>query len=99
MRFAGLFLLSVAMAAPVAAKEFPPPVTPGKDGRLAYEALAPGDRVPDYSHAGYRGGGVALPVVPDPTSPRDAATGSRPMPRACAAPSSWYPGATRSPGV
>jgi hypothetical protein len=46
------------------AKEFPSPVAPGKDGKLVYETLARGDRVPDYSHAGYRGGGVPLPMLP-----------------------------------
>jgi hypothetical protein len=45
------------------AKETPPPVATGKDGRLAYEDLSRGDRVPDFSHAGYRGGGVPLPEV------------------------------------
>jgi hypothetical protein len=34
-------------------------------GKLAYKTLGPeGDRIMDFSHAGYRGGGVALPVVP-----------------------------------
>jgi hypothetical protein len=31
-------------------------------GRLTYPADADGNRIPDFSHAGYRGGGVALPV-------------------------------------
>lgn len=43
------------------AKQVPPPVAPGKDGRLAYTIDARGDRVPDFSSAGYRGGGVPLP--------------------------------------
>ena len=33
-------------------------------GRLAYKTTAAGDRIMDFSHAGYRGGGVALPDVP-----------------------------------
>ena len=33
-------------------------------GRLFYPADANGNRIPDYSHAGYQGGGVPLPVVP-----------------------------------
>jgi hypothetical protein len=34
-------------------------------GKLVYKALnAQGDRIMDFSHAGYRGGGVALPTVP-----------------------------------
>lgn len=34
------------------------------DGRLDYPADAAGNRIPDFSHAGYRGGGIALPDVP-----------------------------------
>lgn len=60
----GVCWLAVIATLPLAAKEFPSPVTAGKDGRLAYETLARGDRVPDYSHAGYRGGGVPIPEVP-----------------------------------
>ena len=33
-------------------------------GKLAYQTLPGGDRVMDFSHAGYEGGGVALPVAP-----------------------------------
>jgi hypothetical protein len=39
-------------------------VHPGADGKLVYKTLPGGDRIPDFSHAGYGGGGVALPVVP-----------------------------------
>lgn len=39
-------------------------VHPGPEGRLAYRTLPAGDRIMDFSHAGYRGGGVALPNVP-----------------------------------
>ncbi|AWI10253.1 glycosyl hydrolase family 28-related protein [Ereboglobus luteus] len=39
-------------------------VFPGPDGRLVYETTPAGDRIMDFSHAGYKGGGVALPVVP-----------------------------------
>ncbi len=34
------------------------------NGRLAYRTLPRGDRIMDFSFAGYMGGGVALPVVP-----------------------------------
>src|SRR5262245_12997181 len=34
------------------------------DGKLVYEADGRGNRVPDFSHCGYRGGGVAIPDVP-----------------------------------
>jgi hypothetical protein len=36
----------------------------GPDGKLVYEIGPRGDRMPDYSHAGYLGGGVELPLVP-----------------------------------
>lgn len=39
-------------------------VYPGDDGRLVYEQNERGNRVPDFSNAGYGGGGVTLPDVP-----------------------------------
>jgi hypothetical protein len=36
----------------------------GDTGRLVYEEDAMGNRVPDFSSAGYAGGGVSLPVAP-----------------------------------
>mgnify|MGYP001274331900 CR=1 FL=1 len=36
----------------------------GADGRLEYPADEEGNRIPDFSHAGYRGGGVPLPDAP-----------------------------------
>lgn len=39
-------------------------VYPGKNGKLIYKTTASGDKVMDFSSAGYMGGGVALPVVP-----------------------------------
>lgn len=36
---------------------------PGKNGKLVYKTTAAGDRLPDFSYAGYMGGGVALPDV------------------------------------
>ena len=35
-----------------------------EDGRLTYVADEEGNYIPDFSHAGYRGGGVPLPEVP-----------------------------------
>jgi hypothetical protein len=35
----------------------------GPNGRLDYAQSSNGDRIPDFSSAGYRGGGVALPSV------------------------------------
>lgn len=37
---------------------------PGPGGCLTYEEDANQNRIPDFSHAGYKGGGVALPDVP-----------------------------------
>jgi len=37
------------------------PVFLGKDGKLEYAAQEIGDRVPDFSHCGYMGGGVSIP--------------------------------------
>jgi hypothetical protein len=34
------------------------------NGRLVYRRTSRGDRIPDFSSCGYRGGGVALPDVP-----------------------------------
>ena len=39
-------------------------VHPGTDGRLIYTADDQGNTIHDASHAGYRGGGVAIPAVP-----------------------------------
>lgn len=39
-------------------------VTAGRDGRLVYARDARGNAVVDFSHAGYRGGGVPLPDLP-----------------------------------
>lgn len=36
----------------------------GSDGKLVYKATPTGDRIMDFSSAGYMGGGVALPTVP-----------------------------------
>ena len=36
----------------------------GPDGKLAYKTTSHGDRITDFSSAGYMGGGVALPNVP-----------------------------------
>jgi hypothetical protein len=55
-------------------------VYPDASGRLVYAADAAGNIIPDFSYAGYMGGGVRIPDVasvltvrPDPQSPDDAA--------------------------
>ncbi len=67
MSGAGRLALVVALLLPLAAGAQGGPrrlVYPGADGKLAYDADARGNRIPDFSHAGYGGGGVPLPVVP-----------------------------------
>ncbi|HEX8204137.1 MAG TPA: hypothetical protein VF590_26910, partial [Isosphaeraceae bacterium] len=39
-------------------------VATDESGRLVYRTDARGDRLPDFSHCGYRGGGVAIPDAP-----------------------------------
>ena len=34
------------------------------DGSLTYQEDENRNRIPDFSHAGYRGGGVAIPDIP-----------------------------------
>ncbi len=51
-------------------------VYPGQDGKLVYTSDENGNIIPDFSHCGYMGGGVALPNVPvvatvEPTSDGD----------------------------
>ncbi|WP_448699206.1 discoidin domain-containing protein [Mucilaginibacter sp. AW1-3] len=38
-------------------------VYPGANGKLVYKTTANGDRIMDFSQAGYMGGGVALPII------------------------------------
>lgn len=49
-----------------AVPDLPPTVSrvyPGTDGRLVYVPDEQGNTIPDFSHAGYRGGGAAIPTV------------------------------------
>lgn len=56
------FLISLL---PVQAQEWQSAIVfEGEGGRLEYVADEEGNRIPDFSNAGYRGGGVALPVIP-----------------------------------
>ena len=40
-------------------------VYPGMEGKLIYTADSLGNRIPDFSNAGFKGGGVAIPYVPN----------------------------------
>jgi hypothetical protein len=39
-------------------------IYPGPDGKLVYKTTATGDKIMDFSYAGYMGGGVPIPDVP-----------------------------------
>jgi hypothetical protein len=57
------FLLNAFIAK---AQDIPPTtsmVYPGTDGRLVYVADSMGNKIPDFSNAGYKGGGVPIPYV------------------------------------
>jgi Pectate lyase superfamily protein len=60
-QFASIFVLALTLSAS-AAKEAPW-VSLDAAGKLAYRTLPRGDRIVDFSYAGYMGGGVALPHV------------------------------------
>jgi hypothetical protein len=50
----------------VLAQDIPPTTTlvyPGTDGKLIYVSDSLGNKIPDFSNAGYKGGGVAIPYV------------------------------------
>ena len=53
-------LAASAIAGGLARSEW---VYPGPDGKLVYKTTPAGDRIMDFSHAGYLGGGVPLPMV------------------------------------
>src|SRR6186713_2337058 len=49
------------------AQDLPPTtslVFPGTDGKLVYVADSLGNKIPDFSNAGYNGGGTPIPYVP-----------------------------------
>jgi hypothetical protein len=58
-----LFLISRFL---INAQDIPPTTTlvyPGTDGKLVYIADSLGNKIPDFSNAGYKGGGVSIPYV------------------------------------
>ena len=56
-----LFPLSVMGQEPTGKSQW---IYPDASGKLVYKATKKGDRIIDFSHAGYKGGGVTLPYVP-----------------------------------
>jgi dienelactone hydrolase len=63
MRLATALAALTAVTIGVAAQSRSKWVYPGDDGRLQYGADARGNRIMDFSHAGFKGGGVRLPDV------------------------------------
>jgi hypothetical protein len=64
MRFSwGLFFM-LFMGLRLSAQEMPCSLV-GSGPELHYTKTVKGDRICDFSYAGYRGGGVALPEVPE----------------------------------
>ena len=61
--FAASFILTASAASepPTAHSQW---VYPDRSGKLVYQPLKTGDRISDFSYAGYGGGGVALPTFP-----------------------------------
>jgi hypothetical protein len=50
----------------LSAQDIPPTTTlvyPGTDGKLVYISDSLGNKIPDFSNAGYKGGGVPIPYV------------------------------------
>jgi len=60
---ASAVLVALALSVPVAGQGTSRWVRVGDGGRLEYGTDARGNRIMDYSHAGYKGGGVVLPDV------------------------------------
>ncbi len=59
--YASWLILAGAFVVLSHARETPPPVTTAPSGELVYQMDADGNRMPDFSFAGYGGGGVPLP--------------------------------------
>lgn len=62
-------LILVAFSLPINAQKIRPvkpipPISLGTDGKLVYNADSLGNRVPDYSYAGYKAGEEPIPDVP-----------------------------------
>lgn len=76
---AAVLLLLGGSVAASAQQQVDPVVLYSAENGLSYVADDEGNRVPDFSHAGYRGGGVALPDVPAVVSvpPADGDDGAR----------------------
>lgn len=59
-----LFGQGVALAQKDKSAKPTPPLSVGTDGRLSYAKDEQGNRIPDFSYAGYQGGNQPIPNVP-----------------------------------
>lgn len=62
--YLSLLFASLLLTAPLLAAKKAESVFLGSDGRLYYRTLPKGDRIADFSYAGYMAGGAALPHAP-----------------------------------
>jgi hypothetical protein len=58
------FIFAAALGAPDSDRGTSEWVHANSDGKLVYKTTAAGDRITDFSYAGYMGGGVVIPDVP-----------------------------------
>jgi hypothetical protein len=66
IKYSSVLLLFFITGLTVISQDIPPITTlvyPGTDGRLIYVSDSLGNRIPDFSNAGYKGGGVPIPYV------------------------------------
>src|SRR5688572_9187755 len=59
--YVGLISISICTAQSSGKSQW---VYPNPHGNLTYKTLEGGDKIMDFSHAGYMGGGVSIPLVP-----------------------------------
>ncbi|MFC1490277.1 hypothetical protein ACFL6K_03615 [Candidatus Latescibacterota bacterium] len=62
---AGLIFVCAIVAFAESGPNYTTRVYPGIDGKLVYAPDSLGNIIPDFSNAGYMGGGVMLPIVPN----------------------------------
>jgi hypothetical protein len=80
--YACLILAVVGPVAAAAANRTSEWVSPSPDGKLAYKRTLAGDRIMDFSSAGYMRGGVALPTVPVKRTVKPSGNSEAPWPPA-----------------
>ena len=68
LKYSSILMMFFITGLTAIAQDIPPTaslVYPGTDGKLVYVADSLGNKIPDFSNAGYKGGGVAIPYVPN----------------------------------